>query len=461
MSALVHAAEELVAHPVRPPTPVEALERRARALRRHRAIQMGIVVAVVLVCGAGVARVLATPNADRGGRVVAGVGDSVVSGSRTWAKGPSPAMSAARIAQTPSGTYVLGTNTSFAPAIWKQAADRSPTLTEIFSGTADRRTYLNGPQPRVSDLAQQGSRLVAVGQGYQRDGDREGAAVWRSTDSGRTWHSATVQQPREFSEPVPTGVTVPSSTINRVLQADGVWYAFGGSWASRDSSAGVYPTSCRPLVWTSSDGWRWSLAETAPTNSCTSFVDASTGPAGLIALVYRDGAAIGSGEVWQATNGRWAPQPISGDPLHEVTGLASSPDRYVVVGASNGDGAIWTSPDARAWKRVATVRPPKPLGTPQATFTGIARGATGWLAVGWKSHPGLGEPFTDAVVWTSHDGTAWNPAVGDGFAYARAGAVGATNRGFMIAGESNVRGEGSSERPIRTDPTIWVSRRGY
>jgi hypothetical protein len=420
--------------------------RRARQKRRRAYIVTGVLV----VCTAGVASFAVVDSRRASGPVTVvspapEVGD--VAGM-TWTRVAAPPITVTRVVDDGAHGFAVGsTNT---------AAE----IDEI-GGTGSARTVYRGPaggreerRPAVNDLVGARSVMVAVGQDVAFPNGEVGAAAWRSDDGGRSWKRLAVDQPIGLAETVPSGVTRPLTTISRIVVADGTFYAFGSSWAAVSLPGGVAPSTCDPLVWTSEDGIHFRLAATGETG-CSGFVDATDGPAGVLAVASgSSGAAI-----WAEASGTWTVRSTSGLSSAGVTAIGSDDNGYVAVGSLRSKAAIWWSADGSAWTRVVSLSAPE-TAVQEATVAGVAHTDFGWVAAGWQIHAGRGEPFTDQIVWTSKDGQTWRRNGRDAgtfeqYAYPSSIGVGIEHNGIAIVGNANITGLGTAADPVRQDSVLW------
>jgi hypothetical protein len=86
---------------------------------------------------------------------------------------------------------------------------------------------------------------------------------------------------------------------------------------------------------------------------------------------------------------------------HPAALLAGGPGGWLAVGAQ----AIWTSPDGLAWTLAAAHGISPQL--PGDSVWVITKTADGFLAAGAGAGPGTGSGATQAVIWTSRNGLAW------------------------------------------------------
>lgn len=428
------------------PAPAAAYTRvvqRARAQRRRHRLAIGaLVVCVAAVASyavvesrSGTGRVTVVSPAPAGGRVA----------DLTWTRVAAPSITVTRVVDDGARTLALG-STGAAAAI-DEIGSRGPARS-VYRGTAGGR---EARRPAVNDLVDVRGTMIAVGQDVTFAGGEVGASAWRSVDGGRSWKRLEVDQPTGLSETVPSGVTRPLTTINRLVVTDGVLHAFGSSWAAVSLPGGVAPSTCNPLVWTL-DGDHFRLAPTRPTG-CSGFVDATDGPAGVLAVVSDSPGAT----IWTEQAGIWAARTTAGLSGAGLAAIGSDGNGYVAVGSAGSRGAIWWSADGTAWTNVMSVAAPAGA-VQEAMVVGVAHTALGWVAAGWQIHAGRGEPFTDLMLWTSQDGQHWTQDHRDAgtfeqFAYA--GGIGVVHDGVAMIGTANITGLGNAQEPVRQDRVLW------
>jgi hypothetical protein len=429
------------------PAPEAAYARvlqRARTQRRRHRLAIGALV----VCVAAVASYAVVESRSGTGRVTV-VSPTPAGGSvadLTWTRVAAPLITVTRVVDDGARSLALG-STGTAAAI-DEIGSRGRARS-VYRGTAGGREER---RPAVNDLVDVRGTMIAVGQDVTFAGGEVGASAWRSVDGGRSWKRLDVDQPTGLADTVPSGVTRPLTTITRVVAADGVVHAFGSSWAAVSSPGGVAPSTCNPLVWTLEDGEHFRLAPTRPTG-CSGFVDATNGPAGVLA-VASDSPGV---TIWTEKAGIWAAQSTAGLSSAGVAAIGSDGNGYVAVGSARSRGAIWWSADGTAWTNVVSVAAPAGA-VQEAMVSGVAHTALGWVAAGWQIHAGRGEPFTDLILWTSQDGQHWTQDHRDAgtfeqFAYAAG--IGVAHDGVAMIGTANITGLGNAQEPVRQDQVLW------
>jgi hypothetical protein len=353
-----------------------------------------------------------------------------------WTRIAAPSSDIVRVVTANAQTFAVGSTPGVAVIYKLDAAGAARVAFRGRAGASDPRAI-----PAINDMAGVPGILVAVGQASVLPSGQVGPAAWRSTDDGRTWEPVAVDPARE-----PTAFT----TILRIVVVNGEFYAFGKSYSTPGAP-------CPNPVWTSNDGTHFRLTPTNPTG-CLGYVDATVGPAGVVATTSNNATA------WNNGGGTWLPHPISTKTAARVNAIDANANGYVAVG-STGDpvdsesGAIWWSPNARTWTRVATDSPPANPNYQQASFTGVAHTTTGWVAVGWQLHPGGDPAVRDATLWTSPDGQHWTEDTHDAGTFeqhAIANRIGVTANGFAITGSANITGTGTPGDPIRQDDVLWI-----
>jgi hypothetical protein len=326
------------------------------------------------------------------------------------------------------------------------SANGKPLIAEIEDGrvvtSADPTANYELPvrAGAVNDLVAAPGALVAVGASTSAASGAEIPDAWRSTDGGRSWHSARVEVAGGGAQPV----------MRRAVVSDAVVYALG---LPADASGNL---GCPVSVWKSTDGSDFHILPGQ--FLCAGPADAAAGPAGPLITTMDNATA------WHRSGNEWSPRSVSNEQGAPVA-IAGSADGYVAVGSTRSGNditaAIWWSPDGRTWERVATEASPADPGYRQAQFAAVAHSAAGWIAVGVRVRAGHELRATDAIVSTSADGRHWSPVTRDGDVfeqYARADGVGATSDGFAILGRADmtVSNEPATRGTILSDPVMWL-----
>lgn len=249
--------------------------------------------------------------------------------------------------------------------------------------------------------------------------------LWRTTDGGRTWALVAVPQAQGSYGPtkglavgpggfatVREGRRTTGRKKHRRTTRFGVLFtsADGGGWkaAGRFGGAGIERFDGTPsglaaivqgaaagqrgarTVLRSADGRTWQAGGTIPAPVRGSGLTVADGKINVSGRQGDDGYLFG-------VDLRTVPGAVH--PERSVRSLAAGPGASVAVGSTNGNAAIWTSPDGRAWRRAGF---PATAGL----LTDAVRGGSGWLAVGRVSGTSPGP-----LALTSQDGLTWQRPV--------------------------------------------------
>ena len=295
--------------------------------------------------------------------------------------------------------------------------------------------------------------VVAVGHAmgspdnYMPDG-----LVWVSTD-GLTWER--VSDPDDLAY---------GGKIMGMVAAAGPGFVAGGLSCDTEERCdyGGYVAA----LWTSVDGRDWSRVPIDPElfGGAGEIRDLLARPSGILAIA-RDYAGDGRWAVLSSPDGLTWERAWTGDGAGMASALAESSVGLVAIGNEPLDtgfaiGAVWTSADGTEWQRVP--HDPEVFGDGrEATWNmiDVAAGAAGFVAVGTDG--------TDAIVWISPDGVAWErvPHDPEAFSGTSMSRVIPWGSGYLAAGPEQAIGEdlggpvaGMPSAPSR--PTIWVSPDG-
>lgn len=369
-----------------------------------------------------------------------------------------------------TGTQVNGlASTPTAPAAAPTAAGSlaavggSATEQRLWTST-DGTSWTSVPLPpaataaadwRAGKVATAGGTTVVV--------DDSAGAPRVLVDRPQGWTEVTAT-PAAFGVPrataTPVRLLTTGSSLVLVAQVDQPGQALG----SETTSAAVF---------TSPDGRTWTPA-TTDAFADADVADAATTSTGLVAVgadapvTSTLGAGPPGARAWTSPDGRaWSASPAGGAPGASVFGGGSQGTEgaaavtrlgstVVAVGAAAGgpnspadQGVAWTSPDGRTWTAASPLDPQPTLAVEQPA--GVCAGSQTVAAVG--SAVGAG-PGTQAVAWSSTDGTKWQPSTvsptPDPAAYESMTSCISAGNGFI--------GLGATQSSTGTeDPAIWYS----
>ncbi|WP_149264153.1 sialidase family protein [Actinomadura sp. K4S16] len=337
----------------------------------------------------------------------------------TWTRRPpaagfTPSDQVNDLARTGQGFLAVGASGGRAVA-WSSADGRAWQRVDAAGITAFDRVAASGNV--VVAHGTYGKRVI------QKRGKRKvtrtvrADGLWRSTDGGRTWTLAGVPQAQGSYGPTKGLAVGPGgfATVREGRQttgrkkhrrtkrfgvlftsADGArWQAvsrFGGTGVDRfdgtPSGLAVIVEGAKGAhtVLRSTDGRTWQPGGTVPAPVRGSGLTVANGKVAVSGRQGDDGYLLG-------VDLRTVPGAVH--PERSVRSLAAAPGLSVAVGSTNGNAAIWTAPDGRAWKRA---------GFP-ATAGGLSdavHGGRGWLAVGRVAGASSGP-----LAMTSQDGLTW------------------------------------------------------
>ncbi|MFB4308722.1 WD40/YVTN/BNR-like repeat-containing protein [Actinomadura sp. GTD37] len=188
--------------------------------------------------------------------------------------------------------------------------------------------------------------------------------------------------------------------------------------AAKDAQAvAVGSSGGDAAIWTSADGSAWNRARFSGGISRPALqrlTSAAAGGAGWLAVGDGGGAMRGPLVLTSADGAVWKPadtDPVfeqAGDQVLATYGAAAGPSGYVVVGDDGTSGAIWFSPDLKAWQRGGGEGRNDLTAEKNGNrwIRSAAGGAFGFVAVGGMldpKAPGAPRP----AVWTSSDGKKW------------------------------------------------------
>ncbi len=242
-----------------------------------------------------------------------------------------------------------------------------------------------------NDVTAGGPGLVAVGSGSVPEGQpvevvthARTAAVWTSPD-GETWTR------------VPHDPDVFGSGVHD-RSGDGLV----GDWSMEAVTVGgpgliaVGHDPDGPAVWTSPDGFAWTLVPPTQVQGDGTMLDVVANGPGLVAVGSNDKWGEGPPQIWTSPDGhtwtlvpdRGFPAPTAGWPLRSVISVDS---QLVAVG-----GYVWTSVDGVTWTQ--------PEISGYGVMYSVARTEDGLIAVGLYGGPDSGPAGGAAAVWATTQG---------------------------------------------------------
>ncbi len=277
----------------------------------------------------------------------------------------------------------------------------------------------HGAGTSITGLGFDGAGLLAVRPGRSANGAGDGVAYF--SPNGQAWqYSATINAAGGWSPSLVKGSD----------------YGFVVTGDSASGQILAYTSAGTGTVW----------QPTAPLGGAASeLVDGATvaSTSTIIAIGSTSGDKVSQQPVFLEANTAGSVQSVSpagatGTTIPElaVNGLAIDGSEQVAVGSADGYPAVWRKEESRpgqaggaSWTLVSSLSQVSADPALQS-LTEVTHGSAGWLAVG---APG-------PVVYTSADGTTWQPASGPGsitddLAGVSAVAAAAGPAGYVIAGK--------------------------
>lgn len=211
--------------------------------------------------------------------------------------------------------------------------------------SADGRAWEEVPTDQIEGAEQtamrdiavtQGGALVAVGHQQSAGQATRRAAIWASSDAGRSWERATVPQRQNSMQ---------QSILQVAARDDGVVAVGYDMVADNDRDA---------AVWYSPDGWAWRQVlpnDHVPMHQVMEGVTAAGDGFVGVGRYHRDGATHGA--IWASADGMtwrlYQPDAFPGDET-VLRAAAGSDDRVVAGGATGGSQQVG---EARLWLATA------------------------------------------------------------------------------------------------------------
>ena len=299
------------------------------------------------------------------------------------------------------------------------AEDRSPL--RLFFAT--RRGKIIGAALAGSAAVLLG---VAVAIGLGGNGDQGSAAA-------SALPSASASAPATIS-PTPAPLSTPIETVSSAPPPAPAPTSVAGGWHRAPDQPAFDGSQLRLVIWTSSrfiaaghgpDGEAFFDSPDGITWHRQPSVDSAAFPRGLAAGargVVAVGDAGTTAASWFSADGlSWVASP-DGQALHAGSGnsismssVTATPDGWLAVGTESGPctyfcgasnavrAVIWTSTDGLVW-----TRQPDSAVLARAQMNGVARGGSGYIAVGSALDDATQLRPVHAVVWTSIDGRTWS-----------------------------------------------------
>ena len=119
--------------------------------------------------------------------------------------------------------------------------------------------------------------------------------------------------------------------------------------------------------------------------------------AALLVAALVMGAILAGAQPWRA---HWQRIDLPGA-AGQLNDVVASDNGYIAVGIAQGNGVVWTSHDGLAWDLLATGG-----ALSGAELRAVARGTAGFVAVGSAVAPDAGS--AQPAAWSSRDGRSWH-----------------------------------------------------
>jgi hypothetical protein len=269
-----------------------------------------------------------------------------------------------------------------------------------------------------------GTRFVATGVALN------GGGTFLDSEDGVTWHRQTTPA-TDYPDAIAVGPhgVVAVGTINDRLaswvSADGLtWRSHAGAFPEPTSGPDVVKVTS---VVATDDGW---LAVGRRDGICS----------------LNCGLAPVRAMVWTSTDGlRWTPVADQAAFSNAaMTGVTRIGLRYVAVGLALRRAVVWTSPDGSKWTRV----PDAPMFHPRSSgagswiqMTGVVAAHGIVVAIGMDAAEACQDVCGRTVrAWRSVNGQIWTKGTGDSFVDGQAFSVNGTPSGWLVTGPSGSDG---------------------
>lgn len=283
--------------------------------------------------------------------------------------------------------------------VWSRVPDGVPhaAVIDSTSTTSPPVPGLAG-SPHMDAVAVAGPGLVVVGTDFHVSYGTQ-PRIWTSVDA--------LQWRRSDLDPSVFGDSPGDQVELRSVVAGGPGVVVVGSRG--DSEHGP--------VWTSPDGFVWSVANGEfSSDDNPKLASVVTGGPGLVAVGWVIGSDGPDAAVWTSVDGLWwsrvahDTEVFGGPGRQAMTSVTAGGPGLVAVGSDDQGGdtdvaAVWTSTDGRSWSRVphdeTVFAGPNGLRANSVTASGL-----GLFVVGFEYGQDLSQPITGAV-WSSPDGDDW------------------------------------------------------
>ena len=289
------------------------------------------------------------------------------------------------------------------------------------------------PEVAVNSLGIAGGQQIAVGSadGYP--------AIWRKT-AGRSW-TLVSSLPLVSAQPGPGALplaALPLAALTSVTHGTAGWLAVG---------------TPGPFAFTSADGTTWQPAPgsiAADLHGVTA-VAAAAGPGGYVIVgkeIAPGGACVA--DVWWSSDLRtWT----HAHDVNDVTGssqvltVAAGPHGFISAGSHNGQPAVWTTTDGRAW---TTIVLPLPSGATSGVLEQVAISGNRVVALGQQVAAGVTMPLAEL---STDGGATFQPV-----RFAAPGPDPAITA--LTAGPGGFTAAALAGAPGQRQVTIWTSADG-
>ncbi|MEY2471931.1 MAG: hypothetical protein QOK28_1260 [Actinomycetota bacterium] len=231
------------------------------------------------------------------------------------------------------------------------------------------------------------------------EGDR--AAVWNSNDAV-TWRLGP-RPPETF------GTATQYSRMSAVVHFRGRWYA-GGSFTAGGRDPDV------AAIWTSDDGEEWtrltpSTEQARVTGDRPTIIAMHATDKMIVAVGNNNSLADGrtTCDIWNSLDGKtWLPADVPDGALEPpgercvLDTVSENRGHWLAAGAVGKSPQVWTSSDGTNWQPLTDALFTNDYG--DTIVNGLIPAGENWIAIGNDAGPRL---VSDAAVWESADTRRW------------------------------------------------------